>query len=77
MYMSNKIYYGCRLMFANKGPVQYVSIQVVINKCFLLKPEKNFAQICLVVFAKNAKTVNPDALQFRKNDVTEPKARVL
>jgi len=44
-----------------------------MNKCFLLNPEKNLAQIRLVVFEKNAKkhTLIP------KNDVTEPKAKLL
>jgi len=48
-------------------------MQVVINKCFLLNPEKKLAQIDLVVFEKNAKmqTLIP------KNDVTVPKARRL
>jgi len=45
-------------------------MQVVMNRCFL-NPEKKFlAQIRLVVFQKNA-TLIP------KNDVTEPKARLL
>jgi len=30
-------------------------MQVVLNKCFFLNSEKNLAQICLVVFKKNAK----------------------
>jgi len=38
-----------------KGSVQYFSMQVVINKCFFLNPEKNLAQIRLAVFEKNAK----------------------
>jgi len=38
-------------------------MQVVMNKCFLLNPEK-LAQIRLAVFEK------------RKNDVTETKARL-
>jgi len=38
-----------------KGLVQCFSMQVVMNKCFLLNPEKKLAQICLVVFEKNAK----------------------
>jgi len=38
-----------------------------MNKCFLLNPEKNLAQIRLVVFEKNAPIIP-------KNDVTEPKA---
>jgi len=51
-----------------KGPVQCFSMQVVMNKCFLLNPEKNLVQIRLVL--------NSDTLQFRKNDVTEPKFRL-
>jgi len=31
-----------------KGPIQCFSMQVVINKCFLLNPDKKLAQICLV-----------------------------
>jgi len=50
--------------------VHCFSIQVVINKCFLLNPKKNLAQIRLVVFEKNAPLIP-------KNDVTEPKARLL
>jgi len=48
-------------------------MQVAMNTCFLLNPEKKLAQIRLVVFKKNAKmhTLIP------KNDVTEPKARLL
>jgi len=42
-----------------------------MNKCFLINPEKNLAQIRFFVFEKNAKSV-PLIL---KNDVTEPKAR--
>jgi len=33
-----------------KGRVQSFSMQVVINKCFLLNPEKKLAQIRLIVF---------------------------
>jgi len=33
-----------------------------MNKCFLLNPEKNLVQIRLVVFEKNAKIANSDAL---------------
>jgi len=43
-------------------------MQVVMNKCFQ-NPEKNSAQICLVVFEKNAPLIP-------KNDFTEPKARL-
>jgi len=37
-----------------KDGAQCFSMQVVINKCFLLNPKKNLAQIRLVVFVKNA-----------------------
>jgi len=50
-----------------KGRVQCFSMQAVMNKCFLLNPEKNLAQIRLVVFEKNAK----NAPLIPKNDVTE------
>jgi len=53
-----------------KDRVHYLSNQVVMNKCFLLNPEKNLAEVCLVVFENNA-------LLILKNDVTEPKARPL
>jgi len=47
-------------------------MQVVINKGFLLNPEKNLAQIRLVVlFSRKTLTL------FPKNDVTEPKASKL
>jgi len=47
-------------------------------KCFLLNPEKKVAQIHAVIFKKNEKKrLTPDTLQFPKNDVTEPKARLL
>jgi len=45
-------------------------MQVVINKCFI---EKNLAKIRLVVIEKNVK----NAPLIPKNDVTEPKARLL
>jgi len=48
-------------------------MQVVINKCFILNPEKNLALIRFVVFKKNAKTHT----LIPKNDVTEPKASLL
>jgi len=40
---------------AFKNRVQYFSMQVVMNKCFLLNPEKNLAQIRLVVFREKRK----------------------
>jgi len=54
-----------------KGRVHCFSMQVVMNKCFLINPEKNLAQIRLVVFKKNAK----NAPLIPENDVTEPKVR--
>jgi len=56
-----------------KGRVHYFLMQVVMNMCFLLDPEKYLTQIRLVVVEKNAKkhTLIP------KNDVTDPKARLL
>jgi len=42
-------------------------MKVVIDKCFLLNPKKNFAQIRLVVFEKNEKTYT----LIPKNDVTK------
>jgi len=39
---------------AIKGRVHCFSMQVVMNKYFLLNPEKKLAQICLVAFEKNA-----------------------
>jgi len=44
----------------------------VVMKCFLLNSEKNLVQIRFVVYEKNAPLI-PNA----KNDVTEPKARLL
>jgi len=57
-----------REKFRLKGRVQCFSMQVVINKWFLLNPKKKLAQIRLVIFEKNAPLI-------LKNDVTEPKAR--
>jgi len=54
-----------------KGRLHCFSMQVIVmNKCFLLNPEKYLAQVRLVVFEKNA-------LLIPKNDVTGPKARLL
>jgi len=38
-----------------KSRMQCSSMQVVMNKCFLLNPEKNLIQIYLVVFENNKK----------------------
>jgi len=50
-------------------------MQVVINKCFFLNPEKKFGAdpSLIVVFEKKAKT----RTLIPKNGVTEPKARLL
>jgi len=55
-----------------KGRVQCFSMQmqVVINKCFLLNLEKSFAQIRLTFSRKRFTLIS-------KNDVIEPKARLL
>jgi len=45
----------------------------VMNKCFLLNPEKKLAQIRFIVFEQNAK----NAPLIPKNVVTEPKIRRL
>jgi len=54
------------------GQVHCFSMQVVMNKCFLMNPEKNWRRSVLS-FTKKRKnaSLNP------KNDVTEPKARLL
>jgi len=52
-------------------------MQVVMNKYLLLNPKKYLAQIGLVVFEKNAKTAQLRHTRIPKNDVTEPKARLL
>jgi len=52
------------------GHVYCFSMQVVMNNCFLLSPEKKMAQIRLVVFEKNASIIP-------KNDITDPKARLI
>jgi len=44
-----------------------------MNKCFLLNPEKNLAQICLAFSRKTQK----NAPLIPTNDVNEPKARLL
>jgi len=57
-----------------KDWVQCFSMQIVISKCFLLNHEKNLALIRVVFFRekqKKTQTLTP------KNDVTDPKARLL
>jgi len=41
--------------FKFKGRVHCFSMQIAMNKCIFLSPEKNLVQIRLVVFEKNAK----------------------
>jgi len=45
-------------------------MQVVMNKCFLLNPEKIWHRFVLSFSRKNAPLIP-------KNDVTEPKARLI
>jgi len=62
------------LLIFLKGRVHYFTMQVVLNKCFLLNPKKNFWRRFVLSFSKkNAKnhTLIP------KNDVTELNARLL
>jgi len=42
-----------------KGQVQCFSIQVVMNMCFLLSPEKNLVQISLAIFRVKGKNRLP------------------
>jgi len=53
-----------------KGQVHCFSMRTVIKMCFLLNLEIKLAQIRLVVFEKNAPLIP-------KNNVTEPKGRLL
>jgi len=56
-----------------KGRVHCFSMQVVMNKCFLLKTEKKFGADppCRLREKRKIAPLNP------KNDVTEPKVRLL
>jgi len=47
-------------------------MQVVMNKCFILNPEKNLARSVLSVSRKTQKTHT----LIPKNDVTKPKTRL-
>jgi len=55
--------------------MQRFSEQVVMNKSFLLNPEKKLAQIRNVVFEK--KRLTPTHSQIRINDVTVPQATLI
>jgi len=56
-----------------KGRKHCFSIQVVMNKCFLLNPEKNWHRSVLSISRK----VQKSHTLIPKNDVTEPKAKLL
>jgi len=49
-----------------KGQMHRFSMQVVMNKCFLLNLEKNLAQIRLVVYEKNAPLIPKNASSSRR-----------
>jgi len=49
-------------------------MQVVMNKSFLLNPEKNLTQIRLIVFKEKNEKTHP---LISKNNITEPKAKLL
>jgi len=55
------------LLITIKGRVHCFSMQVVMNKCFLLflNPKKSLAQIRLVVFEKNAKNAHFNSKKLR------------
>jgi len=72
-YIDRHVLDGKIFLLNIKGRVHCFSMQVVMNKCFLLKSGKKLAQIRLVVFKKNAKIAH----LIPKNDVTEPKAGLL
>jgi len=66
------VFVNTRIKFIKllKSRVHCFSMQVVMNKSFLLNPEKNFGVDSSCRFRKNAPLIP-------KNDVTEPKARLL
>jgi len=49
-------------------------MQVIMKKCFLLNPEKKVTQIRHVVFEKKMQKIRT---LIPKNDVTEPKTKLL
>jgi len=51
-------YFAEVIKFPLKGRVQYFSVQVVMNKCFLLNPEKNWHKSTLSFSEKNAQTAH-------------------
>jgi len=54
-----------------KGRVHCFSMQIVMNKCFLLNSEKKLGADSSLSFSKKTHTIIP------KNNVTVPKAKVL
>jgi len=61
------------LEFEFKGRVHWFSMQVVMNKCFLLQPWKNWRRSVLS-FSRNTQKTHTS---ISKTDVTEQKARKL
>jgi len=70
VYLSFSFVLICDNLYPRK---RYEKVRQWNATIVLLNPEKNLAQIRLVVFEKNAK----NAPLILKNDVTEPKARIL
>jgi len=64
-----------KLLISNviKGMLHCFSMKVVINKCFLLSPEKNWRRSVLSFSRKMQKTHT----LIPTNDVTDPKVRLL
>jgi len=62
-----------------KARVQCFTMQVVMNKCFILNHTllKVWDRSVLSFSRKMQKPLNCNTLLFRKNDVTKPKARLL
>jgi len=52
-------------------------MQVVINKCFVLNPEKNWRRFVLSFSRKTQNRLVLTHFKSEKNDVTEAKARKL
>jgi len=63
---------NCKIIF--KGRVHCFSMQVGMNKCFLLNPEKNWRRFVLTFSRKTQKT---HSTLIPKSNVTELKTRLL
>jgi len=59
-----------------KGPVHCFSQQVVMNKYFLVNPEKQIGSVLSCRFREKRKNRKLCRTPVPKNDVTEPKARL-